>query len=195
MWIYGAGGFGRETLDACEASAVRVAGFLDDGLAGGVVAGVDVTDAGGAPRGEVVVAIADPATRSHLHEKLVESGWTPTTVVDARAVIGARTRFGPGSVVLASAHVSCDVRFGVAAHVNYGATIGHDTRGGACVTVLPGANVGGNVELGDRSLVGAGAVILQGLEVGADAVVGAGSVVTRSVPPGVTVVGVPARQL
>ncbi|MEX0727031.1 MAG: acyltransferase, partial [Planctomycetaceae bacterium] len=41
--------------------------------------------------------------------------------------------------------------------------------------------------------IGAGAIILPGLTIGANAVVGAGSVVTRDVPPGVTVMGNPAR--
>ena len=41
--------------------------------------------------------------------------------------------------------------------------------------------------------IGSGAVILCGLTVGAGAIIGAGAVVTKNVPPGATVVGVPAR--
>ena len=43
--------------------------------------------------------------------------------------------------------------------------------------------------------VGAGSVILPGITLGRGCMVGAGSVVTKSVPPGVTVVGNPARPL
>ena len=41
--------------------------------------------------------------------------------------------------------------------------------------------------------IGGGAVILPGVTIGADAMVGAGAVVTKDVPPGVVVVGNPAR--
>jgi maltose O-acetyltransferase len=50
------------------------------------------------------------------------------------------------------------------------------------------------VRIDDGAWLGAGAVVLPGVTVGRDAIVGAGAVVTRDVPPGKTVLGVPARQ-
>jgi len=47
----------------------------------------------------------------------------------------------------------------------------------------------------DGASIGGGATILPGLRIGAGAMVGAGAVVTKDVPPGVTVVGNPARIL
>ena len=44
-----------------------------------------------------------------------------------------------------------------------------------------------------RAALGSGAVILGDLRIGAEATIGAGAVVTRDVPPGMTVVGNPAR--
>jgi acetyltransferase-like isoleucine patch superfamily enzyme len=58
----------------------------------------------------------------------------------------------------------------------------------------------GHVHIEDHAYIGAGTVIKQGLlgaplVIGRGAVVGMGAVVTKSVPPGVTVVGNPARPL
>lgn len=43
--------------------------------------------------------------------------------------------------------------------------------------------------------VGAGAIIMPGVTIGMNAMIGSGAVVTRDVPPGATVVGVPARMM
>lgn len=193
MWIYGAGGFGRETHDACVAAGIDVDGFLDDGVAGQPLRGLPVRRRLELPPASFVVAIADPGTRLDLHRSLVDDGWTPQSVVDPRAVLGSNVTLGDGSIVLATAFVSCDVTLGIATHLNYGVTIGHDTIGRDGVTVLPGANVGGTVTLGEGVLIGSGAVVLQGLVVGREAVVGAGAVVTHEVLRSTTVVGVPAR--
>lgn len=45
----------------------------------------------------------------------------------------------------------------------------------------------------DNVWLGGGAVVLAGVTIGRDSVVGAGAVVTKDVPPGVVVVGNPAR--
>jgi acetyltransferase-like isoleucine patch superfamily enzyme len=51
------------------------------------------------------------------------------------------------------------------------------------------------VRILDGAWLGAGAIVLPGVTIGENAVVGAGAVVVRDVPPGATVVGMPARPI
>lgn len=194
MHIVGAGGFGRETLDACLAAGIHVVAFVDERRAGASVRGLPVVSVDMVPEhAPFVVAIADPAVRRRIAHKLAAAGRRMQTVVHPRAVIGPETAIGPGSVVLANAHISSSCRLGAQVQVNYNATVGHDAHLDDDVTVLPGANVAGTTHLGRGVTVGSNACVLQGLEVGAGATVGAGAVVTQDVAQDCTVVGVPAR--
>jgi serine O-acetyltransferase len=82
-----------------------------------------------------------------------------------------------------------------------GVVIGETAEIGEDVTLYHGVTLGGvswnkgkrHPTLGDRVVVGAGAKILGPFTVGAGARVGSNSVVVKEVPPGATVVGIPAR--
>ncbi|MGH9268764.1 MAG: NeuD/PglB/VioB family sugar acetyltransferase [Acidimicrobiales bacterium] len=194
LYVVGAGGFGRETLDALLAGGETPSAFLDERRAGETCRGLPVLSVDDAPTGsEFVVGIAEPSVRRRLVATLLSRGLAPRAVVHPAAVVGPETELGQGAVVLALAHISSNVQLGAHGQVNYGATIGHDALLGDFTTVLPGANIAGGVILEEDVTVGSNACILPGRRVGRGAVVGAGAVVTKDVAGGSVVVGVPAQ--
>jgi sugar O-acyltransferase (sialic acid O-acetyltransferase NeuD family) len=198
FYIVGAGGFGRETLDALRAASsatVKPPVFLDDHPSASEIDGIPVRRPEEAAPGVFVVAVADPIARRRLTDALLARAHAPGQVIHPRSVISAGATLGPGCVVLAGSFVSTGTVLGAYVHVNYNATIGHDTVLGDFVTVLPAANVAGAVMVGPAATLGSNACVLPGLRIGPGATVGAGAVVTRDVPDGAVVVGVPARPL
>lgn len=193
FYIVGAGGFGRETLDAALAAGVSVDAFLAEGAADSCRGFPVLHPDEAGEDAAFVVAIADPSVRDCLVASLTARGLMAASIIHPAALIGPDTKVGIGCVVLANAYISSSCILGNHVHVNYNATVGHDAQLEDYTTVLPGANVSGAVRLDERATVGANACVLQGRRVGREAVVGAGAVVTQDVAPGQVVVGIPAR--
>lgn len=196
LWIVGAGGVGREALDASIAAGSAATGFLDDSLAGEIVRGLPVLAPASAPTGgRYLVGIADPAVRMRLAALLEAKACQPRTIAHSRSAVAPETRIGIGTLLLANSYVSSSVTVGSHCQVHYNATVGHDADIEDFVTVYPGANVSGSVHLERGVTIGSNAVVLQGRTVGRGAFVGAGAVVTKDVRAGAVVVGAPAREM
>lgn len=210
--IFGASGYGREVLplvrqqyqsDLASGSADLV--FVDDQPIATNVNGQRVLTyvewlAEPASSRLMSVAIANSYVRQELVARCAADG---VQFYEARATNVVQlddVKLGEGAVLCPFVTLTSNVRIGKHFHGNIYSYVAHDCVIGDFVTFAPGVMCNGNVHVEDHSYIGTGAVIKQGkpgqpLVIGRGAVVGMGAVVTKSVPPGVTVVGNPARPL
>ena len=210
--IFGASGCGRGVLPLVRQQ-------LQPGLAAGGCDLVFVDDHPPAPvlNGQRVLTYAqwlsEPASSRHMNVAIANSRVRQQLVLrcagdgvqffEARATNVVQldeVQIGEGAILCPFVTLTSNIRIGRHFHANIYSYVEHDCVVGDFVTFAPGAMCNGNVHIEDHAYIGAGAVIKQGLPgaplvVGRGAVVGMGAVVTKSVPPGVTVVGNPARPL
>ncbi|MDR1740528.1 MAG: NeuD/PglB/VioB family sugar acetyltransferase [Synergistaceae bacterium] len=205
LFIYGAGGLGREIASLVKEGAIdglkwNLAGFIDDAKEPGaevsglkVVGGETVLSSITRPAA-VVFGFADPHAKERLYLRLSKNPNIEfPTLIHPLARVDASATLADGVVITQFCSVAVDAVLGRCAFMNVGSMVGHDTVIGDFCTLMPHADVVGGITVGPRSLVGLGAKVLQGLSIGADSVVGIGSVVISRVPDGVTVMGNPAR--
>lgn len=146
------------------------------------------------------VAIANSAIRQKLVERCLGDGVQFFEVRAASVVQLDDVQLGEGAILCSFVNLTSNIRIGRHFHANIYSYVAHDCIIGDYVTFGPGVMCNGNVMVEDHAYIGTGAVIKQGqpgqpIVIGRSSVVGMGAVVTKSVPPGMTVVGNPAKPL
>mgnify|MGYP003145983772 CR=1 FL=1 len=199
--VYGASGCGRGIMPLLRAQHPKAdLVFIDDGQAPGFMNGHDIlgwSDFLERRSDEKVVSIAIAASkvRQTLADKCNAAN---VPLMEARAASVVQMDdvvIGEGACLSPFVTLTSNIRIGRCFHGNLYSYVEHDCVIGDFVTLAPGAKVNGNVTIGDHAYIGSGAIIRQGLNIGAGAFVGMGAVITHDVPPGVTVVGNPAKPL
>jgi sugar O-acyltransferase (sialic acid O-acetyltransferase NeuD family) len=210
--IFGASGCGRGVLPLVrqQLQAALAAGdadlvFVDDHPPASVVNGQRVLTYAQwlnepASSHHMNVAIANSKVRELLVQRCVADEVHFFEARAANVVQLDGVQLGVGAVLCPFVTLTSNIRIGQHFHANIYSYVEHDCVIGNYVTFAPGVMCNGNVHIEDHAYIGTGAVIKQGmpgapLVIGRGAVVGMGAVVTKSVPPGMTVVGNPARPL
>jgi sugar O-acyltransferase (sialic acid O-acetyltransferase NeuD family) len=174
--------------------------FVDDAKAPGransneIVTWADFLQRKAAEKG-ICVGIAASKIREALARKCSDAN---IPLLEARAASVVQMDdvvIGDGACLSPFVTLTSNIRIGRCFHANLYSYVEHDCVIGDFVTLAPGAKVNGNINIGNHAYIGSGAILRQGITIGAGAIVGMGAVVTRDVPPGVTVVGNPAKPL
>ncbi|MBI3515700.1 MAG: serine O-acetyltransferase [Proteobacteria bacterium] len=149
-----------------------------------------------AARSRLEVVLAYPGFHALLFYRLAHGAWSRGWLVLGRWL----SHVGR---VLTGIEIHPGAKIGRRLFIDHGmgVVIGETAEVGDDVTLYQGVTLGGtslnkgkrHPTLGDRVIVGAGAQILGPIKVGDGARVGANAVVVNEVPPGVTMVGIPAR--
>ncbi len=207
--VYGASGFGREVMPLLRAQVANdpeaLCVFVDDSGADEEVNGHRCMSfeqflAYPAKTRAVTLAIGDSRIREKLAVKCTDAGVSFIDVHAENCTVLDATAIAEGRILCGFASVTSNAKIGRHFHGNIYSYVAHDCVIGDFVTFAPGVKCNGNVHIEDHAYIGTGAILRQGkpdkpLTIGAGAVVGMGAVVTRDVPPGVTVVGNPAKPL
>ncbi len=203
--LWGAGGHGRVVFDIARAmGGFKSIFFIDDACEPSARDFCNcqvfeatrylqsVKDKGSS---QYLVSIGENGIRAACFQRAFEHGLHPVKLVHPSSVISASARLEYGTVVMPKVVINANARIGKNCILNTASAVEHDCRVCDHVHLSPGVLLGGGVTVHSFAHVGIGAIILPGAEIGEGAVVGAGSVVLASVPPGITVVGNPARAL
>jgi sugar O-acyltransferase (sialic acid O-acetyltransferase NeuD family) len=202
LYIYGAGGFGREVAWLASETLGENVDLIflvgDDAYLTDPVNGIEVRHVASVDAdGQYVVAIGDSRARRVGAALCEKAGLQPTSLVHPRVERSRRVEIGSGSIVCAGSILTTNIEVGRHAHVNLDCAVGHDVRIGDYATLSPGVHVSGWVTIEEDAFIGTGATIINGsagdpLVIGAGAVIAAGACVVTSADPGVLMAGVPA---
>lgn len=200
--ILGASGHGAVVAEAAMSAGWDDVRFFDDAwpkvsrIGPWVVAGNSqrIYDISSSHK-SMIIAIGNNRTRLEKMNMFEEMGFQFPPIIHPSCVVSKSARIGNGTVLCAGVIVNALSEIGRACIINTAATIDHQCILDDGVHVSPGANLAGGVRVGQECWIGLGAAIKQCTTIGDRSIVGMGSVVIRDVPPDVTVVGSPAKEI
>ena len=205
--VYGAGGYGRETVQLIEdinAHRARwdVLGFIDDdpathgrevnGLP--VLGGIDwLSDEGASVR--IALGLGSPTAKRRIVARVGSDAQRFITAVHPSVRLCRWLEIGPGTSIAAGTMLTVNIHIGAFVSVNRVCNISHDCRVEDFATIAPATNLSGGVVVGAGSDIGSGVTTIEGVRIGEWAIVGAGAVIAANIPANCTAVGVPARPI
>jgi sugar O-acyltransferase (sialic acid O-acetyltransferase NeuD family) len=208
IFIYGAGGFGREI--ACLLNVINKVqptwnwiGFLDDGIAPGtgneygkVLGGLDILNAW-PKKVAVAIAIASPGIVEKLVNQIVNHHVYFPNIIAPNVLFFDKNNviMGQGNILTFGCRLSCNVTLGNFNLLNGQVSLGHDVKLGNFNMLQPEVRISGETTVCDSNFFGVRSLVLQGIKIGNHTRIGTSSVVMRNTKDGMTYFGNPAKMI
>jgi len=206
LYIIGAGGCGRETLNLILdihqilGGLWNIKGFLDDTenpLRGkkcdfGVVGSIQ--DYMPRKNDVLVMAIANPQDKCRVTSMLKSRGAVFESVIHPSTYLGRHCTLGEGAVVQAGFGMTVNVSVGNFATL-LSSCLGHDVQVGDFCTISSHCNISGYVTVGNRVFIGGNVCIASHVQIHDDAYLCMGSVVLKNISEGCKAIGNPACEI
>lgn len=201
--IIGAGDLGQQIAHYAEQSGFEIAGFFDDTMPSGTIAGNHtvlgaVADISEKPLGErfdeLIIAIGyrHREAREALFDKW--SQFAPfATIVHPSSIVDHTSELAQGVVVLPGCIVSDHVVLKENVFLNVGVVVTHDSTVGAHSFLSPTVSIAGFVSIGERNFLGINTTVIDNITTVDACQTGGGTVVIKNLEKAGLYVGNPAR--
>lgn len=121
--------------------------------------------------------IKSPLKRIHLYDKVVELGFTLSTVISPRAYISEHSSVGNGCVIMHDVVINAGAQIGDNCIINTKSVIEHNSSIGSHCHISTNAVINGDVIVGNGSFIGSGTVTREGIKISDNFFAKAGSLV------------------
>ena len=207
LFIYCAGGFGRESVDL--ANRINLVdnrwseiSFIDDDVSlgnsayGKALFTLEQVLSDNSPGSfEVSISNGEPYIRKVIYSKLKKNNIKLATLIDKSAIISDTAKIGEGVTIPAFCFVSSSADISSNVTLNASTLIGHDVIIGENSVISSAVNIAGNCSIGAETYIGMGVQVKQGITIGSGVIIGMGAIVHNDISDGLVALGNPARAM
>lgn len=202
LYIFGAGGFGREVLDLARlvnADTPRWEhfSFVVDSSESSEQCGIPVISFKQAIESErdaeFIIALGEPKYRLSTALRLKGKCRLAEAIVHPTAQVSPTASIAPGTIIQMGCFVSSNAIINENCVLQPYVLLGHDSTVGKNSVLSGFSNIAGHCNIGDSCFLALSSVVREQVSIGQNTVLSAGAVALKDVPDNVIASGNPAR--